>query len=65
MDIAKEIALIVCKSCNRYSSEDDVTYSTRLYETYQKCYDNVQTMIDDENNELIKSNLNIMNNLSF
>jgi len=52
-DVAKEIALIVCKQCERSENENDVDFSTRLLSVYNSCYDNVENLIEQENQPIL------------
>jgi len=42
--IASEIALIVCRQCERIDNETDLDFSTRLLFVYNTCYDNVENL---------------------
>lgn len=51
MDIAHEISLIVCKSCEKSAAETEVEFSTRLYETYCNCLNNVQSFENEKDKQ--------------
>lgn len=65
MDIANEIALMVCRSCKKLESESDVDFSTRLYKTFCDCHDIVQALVDDEQEQMTKANFDAIANLPF
>ncbi len=48
-NLAHEIALIVCRQCSKQDNESEIEFSTRLYDVYNSCLDNVDTLIERAN----------------
>ena len=48
-NLAHEIALIVCRQCSKRDDESEIEFSTRLYDVYNSCLDNVDTLIERAN----------------
>lgn len=44
-NLAHEIALIVCRQCINHDGESEIEFSTRLYDIYNSCFDNVESLI--------------------
>ncbi|MCI9181086.1 MAG: hypothetical protein HFG50_13975 [Lachnospiraceae bacterium] len=47
-DLAQKLALIVCEQCRRHEGESEIEFSSRLLSVYNSCYDNIETLIEQE-----------------
>lgn len=47
-DIAQKLALIVCEQCRQHEGESEIEFSSRLLSVYNSCYDNIETLIEQE-----------------
>lgn len=65
MDIANEIALIVCRQCTKNESETEIEFSTRLYGIYNECVKNIQGIIEPEPAENFNDNLKMVNQMKW
>jgi hypothetical protein len=60
MNVAQEIALLACKSCEKMDGESDVDFSKRLCRVFIDCHDAVlDTMEKKENEKATTSRLDI------
>lgn len=65
MHVAHDLALMACGTCKRNANETHVDFSTRLYVTYTECYNNVQSIMNNEAIKQTENGLKMVNDLSF